>query len=227
MDKKEASSVAQRFGWLSQAPVEFQQEVLSRCDLMSFGDNQSLYNQGDDASGLYFIAKGSIGFHMQFGGDGPTLAYPAGAGFWGGDLGASTGNARIMTIRTRAATDILRLSRASINAIAAKDGVTVYRQLAALMAMNYGLSLEAVAAFRRDQPIERVAAMILNVMRGFAMDPHKIPINQTDLGSITLLSRSTISAAVLELERRGWIKVKYGVLEIIDEHGLQSFVSGP
>ncbi|MGC4026620.1 MAG: Crp/Fnr family transcriptional regulator [Mesorhizobium sp.] len=227
MDKREATDIARRFGWLSKAPTEFQDAVLSRCDLMSFKSNQWLYDQGDDATGLYFIAKGKIGFHMQFGGDGPTLAYPAGAGFWGGDLSASTGNPRKMAVRTRTTTHILRLSRASISAIAAKDEVTVYRQLTALMAISYGLALDGIAALRREHPIKRVAAMILNSRPGFAVNPHRIPVNQSELGSITLLSRSTVSSAVTELERRGWIKVKYGVIEILDEDGLREFVSGP
>jgi len=226
MDKKEASEIAQRFGWLSQAPAEFQQQVLSRCDLILLPSNQSLYHQGDDASGLFFIAEGTIGLHM-LSGEGPTLGHLAGPGFWAGDLSASSGRPRKLAIRTRTPTQILRLSRASLNAIAAKDEALVHRQLGALLAINYAFVLDVYSAFRRDHPVERVAAMILNVMSGFPMDPRKISVNQADLGSIAKLSRSTISTVVSELERRGWIRAQYGILEILDETGLRDFVNGP
>jgi DNA-binding GntR family transcriptional regulator len=51
-------------------------------------------------------------------------------------------------------------------------------------------------------------------------------VNQADIGSIARLSRTTVNAAVIELERRGWIRTGYGSVQIIDEEALREFSNG-
>lgn len=224
MEKKNAFEIARKIGWLSGTPEAFQEKILARCELIALPASQSVYGEGDDAGGIFCVIDGSIGLHMHAPNGGPTLGHVCGPGFWAGDLAAATGRPRKIAIRTRSPSWLLRLSRPSLNGIASND--ETWRHLSRLMAQNYSIALDIISALRRDQPLERVAATILNLMLGFPAKPSVLLVNQSDLGSVARLSRTSVNAALLELERRGWITVGYGSVEILDEDALRDFSHG-
>jgi CRP/FNR family transcriptional regulator, cyclic AMP receptor protein len=226
MEKKQAIDKARRVGWLAQTPPQFQDRLLRQCDLVGLSPSQSVYGEGDGASGLFFVAEGLIGFHMHAPDGAPTLGQVAGVGFWAGDLAAATGRPRKLGISTRTHTWLLRLSRPSLNSIASEDEAAFWRHISTLLGINYAVTLDIISALRRDRPGERLAATILNLMHGFPENPSLLPINQSDLGAIARLSRASVNGCVQELERRGWIKLGYSSIEILDESGLRSFSHG-
>lgn len=224
MKKKDAFEVARTVGWLSGTPAAFQEKILARCELIGLPASQSVYGEGDDASGMFCVIEGSIGLHMHAPNGGPTLGQVCGPGFWAGDLAAATGRPRKIAISTRSPSWLLRLSRPSLSSLASND--ETWRHLSGLMAQNYSIALDLISALRREQPLERVAASILNLMSGFPARPSMLLVNQSDLGSVARLSRSSVNAAVLELEKRGWIEAGYGSVEILNEDALRDFSHG-
>jgi CRP-like cAMP-binding protein len=98
--------------------------------------------------------------------------------------------------------------------------------MAELLARNYALSIDVIDALKREDPIERLAAMVLHLT---SRDPGATPVvsvSQSDLGALARLSRSSVNAAISELQRRGWVRRAYASLEVIDKPGLSSFVRG-
>jgi CRP/FNR family transcriptional regulator, cyclic AMP receptor protein len=163
--KKDALEVARTVGWLSRTPAAFQEKILAHCELITLPASQSVYGEGDDAGGIFCVIEGSVGLHMYAPNGSPTLGHVCGSGFWLGDLAAMTGRPRKITILTRSPSWLLRLSRPSLNSMVSNE--ETWRHLSSLIALSYSISLDIISALRRDQPLERVAASILNLMSGF------------------------------------------------------------
>jgi CRP-like cAMP-binding protein len=100
----------------------------------------------------------------------------------------------------------------------------IWRHIAQLASLNLLLALNIIDALRRDDPVERVAATLLNLATHTPLNPSMINVSQTDLGAIARLSRSTVNRALAELTREGWVRLQYGAIEIVDVGGLAGFV---
>src|ERR1700683_3668951 len=94
MDGPQDESFLRGVTWLAEAPADFQDQVLAKCDMLWFGKSDLVYDTGDEASGLFGVVEGRLDGQLPALGIESTLSYVGGPGSWYGDIAAVTGQRR-------------------------------------------------------------------------------------------------------------------------------------
>jgi CRP/FNR family transcriptional regulator, cyclic AMP receptor protein len=225
MDKSIAFGVARKLGWLADMPEELQSEILARCDLVMFAAQDAIYNAGDEPGGLIGVVEGAIWLHLPLPDGEHGLGYIGGPGFWTGDVAAITGRPRHIAVSAASACAVLRLPRASLGAIAERQPL-VWRHLAGLVSRNLLLAMDIIGALKRNDPVKRIAATILNLLSSDSLGSSILEVSQSDLAIVANLSRGRANSAIAALERYGWVSRGYGTLEVTNANALSAFVNG-
>lgn len=223
MNKIAAMEVFRHHGWLARMPAPFREQVLAQSDLMRLKADEAVYGVGDETGGLYGVASGCVGLHLS-GADGErTLTHLGQAGFWFGDAAAIGKHKRLITVVAMVGTELLRLPRAAMLRIAAADP-DAWLHFAGLLSSNVARSFALISVLRRDDPVERIGALLLSLAGEPGHYQPRVPGSQADLGAMANLGRSTVNSALAELAARGLIRSGYGRTEIISRTALQDFV---
>jgi CRP-like cAMP-binding protein len=85
-------------------------------------------------------------------------------------------------------------------------------------------STETALANGRHKIEERLARWLL--MADDRLDGHELPLTQEFLACMLGIARPGVTVAIQELERRGWITHRRGVVLIIDREGLEKSSNG-
>jgi CRP-like cAMP-binding protein len=159
MERRQAESFLRGVTWLAEAPADFQDQVLSKCDMLWFGKSDLVYDAGDEASGLFGVVEGHLEVHLPTRGIESTLSYVGGPGSWYGDIAAVTGQRRKIAIIAGSDCQVLRLPRREIARMTNSDPI-VWRYFLFLLARNYAKAMNVVAALKQADPVRRVAFML-------------------------------------------------------------------
>lgn len=217
MHKLAAVNVCRTEGWLARMPSAFREQVLLSCDHLALRTGQEVFAVGDETGGIFGVAAGRLGLHVPALGSEPTLSITVGPGFWVGDLAAVAGVTRRTSLIACCDSEVLRLSRASMVRLTAGDP-EAWLHFAELMAGNLELSILTIAMLRRNDPVARIAALLLN-LAGRRQCGASLPLSQMDIASMAALSRTT-NRALADLEKQGLIRRGYAVITVLNHDGL-------
>lgn len=224
MDKRTAAEFARLHGWLAATPVDFQDELLARADLVRLEARQSLYAAGDQSGGLFGLIKGRLDVHLTTLGNDHTLTFIGQPGIWIGDIAAVTGQTRLMTVVAASQCEVLRLPRAEMMRIVEKTPST-WHYFADLLAQNFARAVEVIEYLRCPTPARRIAALLLNL--GGGRPPVAIRMSQFEMAEITNIGRTNVQSALLQLAQSGLIRRGYASIEIVDAAALLQFAQTP
>ncbi len=225
MERQQAEAFLRSVTWLAEAPVDFQDQVLAKCDMQRFGRSDLIYDAGDEASGLFGLIEGHLEVHLPPHGVDATLSYIGGPGTWFGDFAAVTGQQRRIAIVAGSDCQLLRLPRIEIARMTASDP-NIWRHFLLLLARNYATTMSIIWALKQSDPVRRVACMLLVLSEG-ASGGTGIAASQWDLAELTHLGRSKVNASLKALETGGHILRRYGSIEVTNAIGLRNFIAGP
>jgi len=225
MERRQADAFLRSVTWLADAPADFQDQVLAKCDMLRFGRSDLIYDAGDEASGLFGVVEGHLEVHLPAPGVDATLSYIGGPGSWFGDIAAVTGQRRKIGIIAGSDCQLLRLPRSEIARMTASDPI-VWRHFLFLLARNYAKTMSVVSALKQSDPVRRVACMLL-VLSEESLGATGIAASQSDIAELTHLGRSKVNASLKALEGLGHIRRRYGLVEVTNATGLRDFISGP
>lgn len=211
-----------RLGWLSDTPAEFRAEVIARSDALQFPAGSALYQVGDNGGALFGVAEGRVEVHVRPLGDTPTLIHVVGPGFWTGEFGAVLGQPRIISLVARSDTRILRLTRATLLRLA-EGNPEIWQKVTALAMRNQVALVNVLSAVRCDDPVQRVALVLVNLSGEPSPQPGCIDILQPEIGAIARMSRGSVNAALAALEAQGLIRRVYRAIEVTDAAALVAF----
>jgi CRP/FNR family transcriptional regulator, cyclic AMP receptor protein len=203
------------------APADFQDRLLAACDLLTFEAGRSCFRAGDDSGSTFGVVAGRTELHIALQGDDPTLGYICGPGYW--SAAAIGQRRRLSMIAGPAGCHVLRLSRAEMFRITQHDPAA-WRYFAELLAQNLINALNVIDALKRSDPIERLAVTFCNLLEGLSVTQGVVDASQSDLGSLTQLGRSSVNAALSEMESRGLIRRGYASVEIPSVSALRRFI---
>jgi CRP/FNR family transcriptional regulator, cyclic AMP receptor protein len=221
MNKQEAIAFIRHRSWLSATPADFQDRLLAACDLLTFEAGSVAFRAGDDSGSTLGIVEGRAELHIALQGNDPTLGYICGPGYWSA---AVVGQRRRLTmIAGPAGCQVLRLSRAEMFRITQRDP-SAWRYFAELLAQNIVNAFNVIDALKRSDPVERLAVTLCNLLESLSETQGAINASQSDLGSLTQLGRSSVNAALSELENRGLIRRRYASVEIPSVSALREFI---
>jgi CRP/FNR family transcriptional regulator, cyclic AMP receptor protein len=225
MDRRQAEAFLRSVTWLAEAPVQFQNQVLAKCDMVRFKKSDLIYDAGDEASGLFGVVEGYLEVHLPAPGVTATLSYIGGPGSWFGDIAAVTGQRRRIAIVAGSDCQLLRLPRVEIARMTASDPI-VWRYFLFLLASNYAKAMSVVTALKQADPVRRVAHMLL-ILSEEDLGGTGILASQFDLAELTHLGRSKVNASLKALEGRGHIRRRYRVIEVTSAPALRDFIAEP
>jgi CRP-like cAMP-binding protein len=209
-------------GWLAETPEPFRALVLSRCKLRTAAPGEALYHVGDEAGGLYGIARGQVGVHGAPQGGSQTLFHVVGPGFWTGEFTTLTGKGRLISLIARTPAQVVRLHRADFQRIAEADP-QAWRHFSLLTVHNTLRAIRIIDALRREDATDRLAATLLNLAREQPDSPLVLRLSQDDLGALARLSRGSVNAALARLEGAGLLRRDYGAITLHDVAALAGF----
>jgi CRP-like cAMP-binding protein len=225
MLKSTGMKILSEVGWLSTTPEHFRAAMLPNCDLITIRRGQTFFNVGDETGGIFGVAEGRLEIHVPSGVGGATLAHLCGIGHWFGETAAIGGGKRRVSIIAATHTQLLRLSRANMQRLTEQDP-EAWMHFAQLMAVNLSIAMDVVTAIRFEEPLQRVAATLRNLVGADRSSVPKIAVSQSDLGAMTGLSRNTVNIVLAELERLAVVNRRYSVVEITDLAGLRGVLTG-
>lgn len=208
-----------RTGWLAEAPPAFREAVLARCDRITVPAGQAVYHFGDDVGGIFGVADGFLQVHGRSLSDTPTVIFIAGPGFWTGEFATATGRPRIISLVAHTDVALYRLPRAEFLRIAAADPLA-WHQLAVLSTRNTAIALDLIVMLRRGDPVERLAHALYILLREVPPPARLVQVNQTDLGAVARMSRTSVNTALQVLEGRGLLRTVYRGIEVLDPGAL-------
>jgi CRP/FNR family transcriptional regulator, cyclic AMP receptor protein len=225
MTLDEAQDIARKCGWLAEVPETVRESILARSELLHFREGEAIFNTGDEPGGLYGVVSGSIRLFLIFADGSNGLGHIGGVGLWVGDPASVTGSARRVTVSAASECHLLRITRSRLLGLA-DEQPTVWRYIALLASKNLFLAIDIIDALRRENPLQRVAATILNLQGNSPPGASRLAVSQADMGALAKLSRSRVNAALGDLQKAGWIKLGYATVEVTNLEALSGFVRG-
>ena len=220
--KKTDDSVLRRVGWLAGTPAEFQDLVLKKSDRMTVGQGDTVFHSGDDAGGAIGVVEGLSDLHVEGGGSDDTLTHIVGPGYWVGGVAALTGRPRRIGMVARTSLRLIRLPRAEILRMTEQEP-EYWRHFPGLASINLATAIDIVDALRRSDPAERMAMVLRNLNHGAPTAEGELAVTQTDLASLSSLSRSSVNRALGVLAAEGLIVQGYKTISIPDPDALAGF----
>lgn len=219
MRKPRVVDILHTLGWMASTPMAFRDAVVARGDVVLLRRGQQVYEEGDDGGGIFGVASGRLEVHVQSEVDAPTLAHLMFPGDWFGEIAAIDGATRRVTIVARVETRALRLTRADMMRII-QDDPAASLQFSQLGTRNFIKAIGLISMLRRDDPISRLAALLVTLLGPDGKGSSAIIVSQSDLGAMARLGRTTTNYALSKLEGLGLIECRYNALTVIDRDGL-------
>jgi len=209
-------------GWLTRCPPDFVTAVITHGVARELDRDTPIYRAGERGDALFGVMSGAVAFSLVVADRVHLSADVAGAGSWFGDVGVFAEGTRAASAVARIDTRLMVVDTRAIEAITA-DRPEWWRHFAPLAALNDGRALRANGHFFHRSPVARVATKILHISAGA---DGTVPVTQSELATMSGLSRSLISRALHQLEVAGAVSVKYSRIVVRDEDVLRATVAG-
>jgi CRP-like cAMP-binding protein len=216
-------------GWLSLTSLDFRQAVLDRSTIRKLVGGEALFRSGDREGSLWAIIEGGVRFEFPGPQLTPGLTHVAIPGFWFGETPLVGKTARLFDAYAAGPSVFATVPFSDVRVLI-EDDPARWQWIALLASMNRDLAMGVAADLLLQEPRQRVIAALLR-LSGWRTGPHLPPnpapihLSQQQLGQISNLSRTVVSATLRDLERRGLIAVGYRALEVLDGDSLGVMLS--
>jgi CRP/FNR family cyclic AMP-dependent transcriptional regulator len=230
MNGESAKLMAAERGWLRHTPAKFSAEVISQLVQQNFDAGASLYLQGDEAGGVYYVVDGAVVVSIALGEVGPFVVHVGHAGSWFGEAAIITGQPRRVGLLARRATQAFFLPLPAIRKIV-NDDPAAWRYFALLAVMNTDLALSSGMDLLIRDHDKRLVALLLRLGNCRLASPNDghlstIDVSQEDLAEMANLSRNATGAVLRSLEKKGLIDRSYRQIRIVAPARLRDALRG-
>jgi CRP-like cAMP-binding protein len=216
-------------GWLSLASYDFRQSVLDRLTIRKLAGGEALFRTGDREGGLWAIIEGGVRLELPGPQLTPSLTHVAIPGFWFGEAPLIGKTVRLFDAHAAGPSVFATVPLSDLRALIDEDPAR-WQWIALLASMNHDLAMGVAADLLLQDPRQRIIAALLR-LSGWRTGPHLPPnlapihLSQQQLGQISNLSRTVVSATLRELEERGLIAIGYRSLEVLEGAVLKAMLN--
>jgi CRP/FNR family cyclic AMP-dependent transcriptional regulator len=215
-------------GWFARQPPHFRRRLLEEARTVSFAKGAWIYGAEEEATGLFALLEGGARVYITLPRGGVALVDLAQPGAWFGQVGILRGGRRQATAMAAAPTRALLVPRQSLQRLLA-DTPAFWESFAALDVEQMQYILRAHAELLALDPRARVAGRLI------ALTPRRrggsvaapIALTQSDLAELVGLERKTVQRILAAFARSGWVRVGYGVIEVLDAARLARLLDDP
>lgn len=213
MTKEKALEIARSAGWLARQPAAFQDDVLSRCILRSYGEKETIYRAGDPCVGMFGLVSGVIKIEFEAPGGDYKVGSVKQPVFWTGHGAALMRANYLVGLSTATPVTALFLPVHEFERLVETPGHC--RCFATLAVEHFNEALQVIGQLLVGNVEDRVALRLAQLSKGStAPGPVVLPITQSEIAEMCGLSRPTVQQALSGLEKRGLVRPGYRRIEI-------------
>jgi CRP/FNR family cyclic AMP-dependent transcriptional regulator len=223
---QERLSVFDASAWFASRPDDLRLWIAQNAWPLGLAAGERLFARGDAASGMYFVAQGTIRITTSTLDGKEALLALAEAPLWFGEVGLfdeaphehdaeSEGRALLLRVGQRALLDFLATHPSH------------WKSFGLLLAQRLRLAFFGIEGAALLPPTTRLARRLLAMARSYGdwkgREKMVIVVQQDQLGSMLSLSRQTVNKILKEFEVLGLLRRARGAVEIIDFQRFESF----
>ncbi len=180
-----------------------------------------IYAAGDQANVLYGVLDGSVKILAESP-QGKQYFYGiALRGHWFGEVSALDGVPRAQTVMAQDAVTLFCVDRDRLFSMM-EDNPELYKHFIRVLCARVRLAgeyIEEAAFFPVKVRLARQLLRFDRVSRGTSLK-----LSQEDLAASLSVSRQSIYRPLIEWQRAGWIRQKYGSIEVVDKEQLVHYI---
>jgi CRP-like cAMP-binding protein len=199
------------------------QGLSAKVKLMSYASGDTLLNRGEFSSSWFMVMSGAVIGAVEFPGRGMTAVELYGERSWFGGLSVLAEEPSTLCFSAVTEVQLLKLpADLMLDAMAREPlfskklcqmiAMQSLRQSESLMLHKVG-GLGLRILFGIAALVEALSETLRPITEPSGEGRFEMPVNQTQMAWLCGVSRTVISQHLQQLERGGWIRVKYGGLE--------------
>jgi CRP-like cAMP-binding protein len=228
-----AHQIARNCGWLSEAPLLFQDVLLARCQVLEFNAGAVLWDLGDAPDAMYGLTAGQTANSVQLQNGSQFITHLHQPGDWFGEISPLLRAPRRSRLTTTRPSQLIVLTLRDIDhLLAARDPeLDPWRQFARLLVGESNLVTQAAMDLMIRDPRARCAAVVLRLSgiqrggRSLDLQP-EIDISQEELAAMCNLSRNAVGTILRNLAKAGVLEPRYKCIKLLDGAALQRAAHG-
>ena len=227
----ERDAILMRSRWFAALPAPLRHELLDRSEIRTFRRGSWIYLQGDPPRGLWAILEGEVSFAKVGGSGSELLFHVGGPGLWFGVLGVLTGLPLGLEITAVTDATMLHVRRKHVLEIIEREPRHVLRLVRLPLTRGIEL-LELAEHIVRPSPRSRVASRLSLLWRlerehDATAAGRPLRVSQSQVATMTALSRQSVSRVLHELAATGAIRVGFRQIAILDAELLDKIANTP
>jgi CRP-like cAMP-binding protein len=224
--RAEVRTVFAARGWLSVQPATFRDAVLAAAIVRQVAPGEGMVQSGDPPGGVFGVISGGVAVYASVGSLLPRMGTIIRAGGWFGTASMATGLPRYISARVKEPSVIAHLPLARIETMMAADPHTA-RMFAGLAEFNARLSVALACELGISSGARRIAAVVMRATGahfGLApQHPDGFALTQAEIGEMANVSRLHCNRILAQFCDRGWIRMHYGRILVLDAAALSDF----
>ncbi len=215
-------------GWLRDTPSDFAEAVLAHCHWREVRAGSAVQHAGDIGVGIVGLASGTVAISTSLSAPDAPAVHFGHPGFWFGYVSVFTGAGLPNSILARSDVLLATIARPQLeNLLEQHPKWWRYVGLLGIIGANTATTIAADLLIRDSR--RRCAASLLRLTQfrfeqALAQCAVEVPLTQDDIAAVTNLSRSTVSAILLEFEQSGLITLGYRSITIQQPDQLHAIV---
>lgn len=226
MERANAEALILQRGWLSEQSEEVRNAVLQRARLVQHTAKDFVFHAGDDGGGICGVVSGGIGIYLPTGGGDLRLAHVGRCGLWFGYGPLVRGRRRSLSFSPTEVTWLLQVPLLALKEVAASSPD---HQRAILTVGEYAMdtAIAIIENLLHQNHAQRIAATILRIAPlmedGDGEAQVDICLTQTQVGEMASVGRQVVNRELQRFEAKGWIKVSYNRIRVLNQNALVTF----
>jgi len=215
--------------WFSALPPALQTALLDGGLVREVVAGERLFSRGDEPDGLYAVIDGAVRVTASSEHGKEALLTLMEPPTWFGEISVFDGQPRTHDAVANEPSRILHVPQRVLDAVLAKEPAW-WRELGLLVTSKLRLAFLALEdAATVPTPI-RLARRLVQMAEGYGewLDRKKrvLAVRQEELALMLSTSRQTVNQLMKEMEHKGWLKLAYGHVELVDLDALRAAASG-
>jgi CRP/FNR family cyclic AMP-dependent transcriptional regulator len=211
--------------WFHGIPEAMQTALLTHGVVRQLRDGERLFSRGDPPSGIYAVLEGAMRVSATTESGKEALLTLVEAPIWFGEIAVFDGEARTHDATAEGATKLLHVGREELARILDAHPQW-WRDLGLLVTQKLRLTflmMEATATLPLATRLaQRLAWMAAGYGDWHGRTARDLAVSQEELASMMAASRQSVNQALKDFEARGFIKVTYGHIEVLDIEALRT-----
>jgi CRP/FNR family cyclic AMP-dependent transcriptional regulator len=228
MDREEGMDVLSRGGWLSGAPAEFRNAVLSRCRWERLEADALIQHGGEEQGELIGLADGVIAMRTILGRADTPIMHFARPVLWIGHGPIILGRQRVTEAIARSPVWLARVPQTKIRQLL-DERPEWWRHFNRIAALISDMALNVAADLLIRDSERRCAAVLLRLAGRRFIDPGNpepadVSLTQDELAGAANMSRTSVRTMLSRLAARGLIEQGYRGVTVREPAALRAFV---